>query len=134
MRGVTGPLAEARSAGLAAILLAACAPSRGDAPTPPGQSGPAAAHTILAGSTPAAGSTVGGPVNRLVLRFLPPARLDEVLVTGPDGAMPMMITAVGETDRYELPLAGLGPGSYTIAWRASVEGRQHRGSFSFTVR
>jgi len=135
MRGVTGRLAGTRSAGLAALfLLAACAPAQGDVPAASAQSGSAAAQSILAGSTPATGSTVSGPANSLVLRFSPPARLDEVVVTGPDGAMPMMISPVGETDRYELPLSGLGPGTYTIAWRASLEGREHRGSFSFNVR
>lgn len=95
----------------------------------------AAERTILASSTPAAGSTVTGPVNQLELRFDPPARLLEVTVTGADGlTMPMMVTAVGEVNRYALPLPGLEPGRYRVDWRASVAGAEHRGSFAFTVR
>ena len=69
-----------------------------------------------------------------MLHFNPPARLDEVTVTGPGGTMPMMITPVGEVQHYALPLSGLGPGAYTAAWRATAQGREHRGSFGFTVR
>ena len=46
----------------------------------------------------------------------------------------MMITAVGEVDHYSLPLSADAPGAYTVAWRASVQGREHQGSFGFTVR
>jgi methionine-rich copper-binding protein CopC len=93
-----------------------------------------AADSILAWSRPAAGSTVAAPVNELVLRFSPPARLGEVTVTGPEGAMPMMVTAVGEAEHYSLPLSDLGPGSYTVEWMATARGADHRGSFSFEVR
>lgn len=94
----------------------------------------AAGASILQTSSPAAGATVAGPVNELILHFEPPARLDDVVVTGPHGSMPMMITAVGEAQHYSLPLSELGSGSYTVAWRASVRGRQYQGSFGFTVR
>lgn len=90
--------------------------------------------SILAWSKPAAGSTVGAPVNELVFHFSPPARLGEVTVTGPDGAMPMMVSAVGEVEHYSLPLSGLGPGRYTVDWKASARRADHNGSFSFVVR
>lgn len=93
-----------------------------------------AGQSILASSTPAAGSTVSGPVNELMLHFSPPARLAEVTVTGPDGMMPMMLTPVGEVEHYSLPLSGLGAGTYTVDWRANAAGQEHRGRFSFTVR
>ena len=89
---------------------------------------------ILTWSRPAAGSTVSAPVNELVFHFSPPARLGEVTVTGPEGAMPMMVTAVGEVEHYSLPLSGLGPGRYTVDWRATLRGVDHRGSFGFEVR
>ncbi len=95
---------------------------------------PNADGSILAWSRPAAGSTVSGPVNELQLHFTPPARLGEVTVTGPEGAMPMMVTAVGEVEHYSLPLSGLGSGSYTVDWRAIRAGREYRGTFGFTVR
>lgn len=94
----------------------------------------AAAASILAWTKPAAGTTVTAPVDELVFHFSPPARLGEVTVTGPDGAMPMMVTAVGEVEHYELPLTADTPGSYTIAWRATRQGREHQGSFGFIIR
>ena len=93
-----------------------------------------AAGSILVGSTPAAGSIVSAPVDQLDLRFDPPARLGEVIVTGPDGAMPMMVTAVGEVRYYSLPLPSLDAGNYTVAWQANIAGKDHRGSFRFSVR
>ena len=124
--------AVAATAALA--LLGACATE----PAPADRVGPAAApeagQSILEMSIPAAGSTVKGPVNELMLHFNPPARLDQVTVTGPEGTMPMMITPVGEVQHYALPLSDLGPGAYTVNWRATAQGTQHRGSFGFTVR
>lgn len=95
---------------------------------------PVAAASILQASGPAPGATVAAPLNALTLHFSPPARLDELLVEGPDGTMPMMITAAGEQARYSIPLPGLGPGAYTVSWRATAAGREHKGSFAFTIR
>lgn len=92
------------------------------------------ARSVLASSTPAAGSSVKGPLNSLALRFDPPARLTEVTVTGPDGTTPMMITAVGEVKDYSVPLPGLGAGIHTVNWKASAAGQSYQGSFAFTVR
>ena len=94
----------------------------------------AVAVPLLAGSTPANGAVAAAPVNRIELHFSPPARLLEVIVTGPDGPMPMMVTSVGESAHYSLPVSGLGPGSYSVDYRASAAGREDRGSFAFTVR
>jgi methionine-rich copper-binding protein CopC len=88
--------------------------------------------SILASSSPAAGSTVHAPES-LRLRFDPPARLDEVKITGPGGTMPMMIHSVGEVADYDLPLSGLSPGSYSVEWQATVGGRPYSGHFNFTV-
>lgn len=74
------------------------------------------------------------PVNELVLHFLPPALLGEVTVTGLQGMMPMMVTAVGEVEHYALPLSANAPGAYTVAWCATRQGRDYQGSFGFTVR
>jgi methionine-rich copper-binding protein CopC len=89
--------------------------------------------TLLVSSSPAAGSAVAETVDALELHFNPPARLVEVTVTGPGGAMPMMVHAVGEVADYSLPLSGLGPGSYTVNWRATAQGREYRGSYRFSV-
>ena len=120
--------AAALFAALAALTACASAPVGGPA------GGAQTGQSILAWSSPAAGSIVAAPVNQLVLHFSPPARLMEVTVAGPEGMMPMMVTAVGEVEHYSLPLSGLGPGSYTVDWRASIRGQQHRGRFSFAVR
>ena len=139
------------------FLLGACGSNGGDmadaadptvaagksahAPATPATAGDAAgerptatAASILAWSRPAAGSRVTAPVNELVLHFSPPARLDEVTVSGPEGAMPMMVTAVGEVEHYSLPVSGLQAGSYTVSWRASAAGTDYRGSFGFQVK
>lgn len=91
-------------------------------------------QSILANSSPAAGSTVTGPVEELALHFSPPARLDEVTVSGPDGSMPMMLTPVGEVSTYSLPVSELGAGNYRVTWKAASRGRAYQGSFSFIVR
>lgn len=96
--------------------------------------GTSASASILSWSKPIGGSTVTAPVNELQLHFSPPARLGEVTLTGPEGAMPMMVTAVGEVEHYSLPLSGLGPGRYTVDWKATARGVDHRGSFGFDVR
>ena len=123
-------LAEALLAATALFLLEACSP----AATVPAISDQVAAQSILVRSDPANGSTVAAPVNRLELSFNPPARLREVIVTGPDGAMPMMVTAVGEVPHYSLPLHGLGPGSYNGSWEATARGGRYTGRLQFTVR
>ena len=116
------------------VLLAACAPQPRPAAAAGSAGTPAVTGSILAWSKPDAGSTVAAPVNELVLHFSPPARLGEVTITGPEGAMPMMVTAVGEVEHYSLPLSGLGPGTYTVAWKAVARGVDHRGTFGFEAR
>ena len=123
-----------RSAALVLPLLLAGACTAAPPAAPAGASDASASQSILVSSSPAAGSTVSGPVNELMLHFSPPARLIEVTVTGPEGAMPMMVTAVGEVEHYSLPLSGVDAGAYTVDWRATAGGQEHRGRFSFTVR
>ena len=128
-----GPHAPAMLA--ASVLLCGCMqpPQPAAAVSPPPTAGTTRAG-ILTGSSPSAGATVDAPVRDLVLHFSPAARLSEVTVTGPDGAMPMMVTPVGEVEHYALPLPDLGPGRYEVAWEASAGGTKHRGRFNFIVR
>lgn len=124
-----------RSLLLIAAAILALAPATAGCSTP--SAAPAAqeqAGSILASSRPAAGSTVAAPVNELQLHFKPPARLDEVTVAGPDGVMPTIVHAVGAVSDYSIPLSGLGPGAYTVNWRATAQGRESRGEFGFIVR
>jgi methionine-rich copper-binding protein CopC len=109
-----------------ALVPAACAPRAEPVQKPP--------LSILESSTPAADSVVASPVDELVLNFNPPARLDEVTVTGPAGTMPMMVHAVGETTHYSLPLSEAGPGAYRVDWKAHSQGLEHRGLVRFTIR
>ena len=115
-------------AGLGGVLLWGCAAQPADtAAQATGQ------NSILVNSSPAPGSGVSGSVDELILHFNPAARLDEVTVAGPGGTMPMMVHAVAETEHYSLPVSGIGPGAYTVNWRATAQGRTHSGSFSFRV-
>ena len=127
--------APIRSAVFAMFLLGAL--TSGCSPQPQSASSSAATprqDSILIGSNPAGGSTVTGPVDNLELHFKPRARLDEVTVSGPDGTMPAMVHAVGEVPDYSIPLSDLGPGSYSVSWKATSRGRSHQGSFTFTVK
>ena len=64
-------------------LFGACAPVPASPPdAAPGTAPAGVSGSILHSSTPADGSVVRGPVDALVLRFSPPARLGEVTVTG----------------------------------------------------
>lgn len=123
-------LAPAIAAAALSMLLGGCAQPDTGAP----QGSAVAGQSILAKSKPANGATVAGPVNQAELWFNPRARLSEVTVTGPDGMMPMMVTAVGEVGYYSLPLSGLGRGSYTVTWKAAASGTAYQGSFQFEVR
>lgn len=116
------------------VLFSACAQKPQPVAAAPNAELGAASSSILAQSSPAAGAIMDPPVSELVLHFAPPARLGEVIVTGPDGAMPMMVTAVGEVEHYALPLPDLRAGQYEVAWSARARGAEHRGRFRFTVR
>jgi methionine-rich copper-binding protein CopC len=91
------------------------------------------AKSILVTSSPAAGAVLKNAPESLKLHFNPPARLNEVTVTGPQGSMPMMVEAVGEVGDYDLPLSGMSPGSYTVEWTAISGGKQYSGQFHFKV-
>jgi hypothetical protein len=123
----TQPSALARVPGAAAPGDRANAEGPGRAPRTPGD------RSILAWSMPAAGAKVSAPVSELVLHFSPPARLSEVTVTGPRGAMPTRVAAVGEVEHYSLPLSELGVGAVTIDWKATASGVDYRGSFGFEI-
>lgn len=94
-----------------------------------------AAQSLLASSNPAAGAVVQGPVEKLDLHFSSPARLEEVTITASDGAlMPIMVTAIGETHHYSLPLTGLSRGRYIVRWKARRGGRDYEGQVEFEVQ
>ena len=102
--------------------------------TAPAAAAAATSTPLLASSVPTNGAILDRTPSGLELRFAPPARLVEVIVSGPGGDMPMMVTAAGEQPAYSLQLPPLPAGSYTVDWRATAGGRQDRGTFGFTVR
>ncbi len=121
------------SALYASIAMFSLACGCASQPAPPAAAA-GAEQSILVRSNPAAGATVAAPLDKLELWFNPPARLGEVTVSGPEGLMPMMVTAVGEVGYYSLPVSASAPGNYSVSWTALAAGREHRGSFRFTLR
>jgi methionine-rich copper-binding protein CopC len=128
------------------LFIAACSrdpapapgPTAGATPVPAEQSNvPVTAATsadLSVTSTPAAGSIVQGPLNQVILEFSAPVALGEVLITGPDGMMPMMLSPAGVQTRYSVPVPGLLAGQYTLAWKATQGGQPKSGSFAFTIK
>ncbi len=98
---------------------------------------PAAAHSLLLESSPAAGSTVAAP-RQLTVRFnnrieKPLSRLR--LVNEGGEAQPLTAPAAdGPADHLTVGLPALGPGTYRVEWRVlSTDGHIVSGSFSFRV-
>lgn len=56
------------------------------------------------------------------------------MLTGSEGQIPMMVHSAGAARDYSIPLPELDAGTYIVGWRATAEGREYRGEFSFTVR
>ena len=111
-------------------LVSACTAQPAATAKPPLQS----TSSIVVSSRPAPASTVSGPLDGLILHFNPAVRLVEVTLNGPNGLMPMMVNAAGESKHYMLPMPGLEAGQYTVKWRGMAQEHEQQGTFSFTVR
>lgn len=98
---------------------------------------PAAAHTKLESSAPAAGSTSDAPVGEVVLRFtLPVTSLgDGIVIDGPSGTVGAEVaTSDGGLVLTATPAEPLAGGGYTVSWTAAAQdGHALEGSFGFTV-
>lgn len=98
----------------------------------------AAAHAHLKQSKPEAGSVVSAAPRQVVLTFtekLEP-KFSSIEVRNAKGTPVQVGKAQGGADRTQLrvPLKPLGPGTYTVNWRAlSVDTHRTQGSFTFTV-
>lgn len=97
---------------------------------------PAAAHTVLRGTAPAAGATVPAPVAAVALVFDEPVRRrgSTVAVTGPDGLRADRgdVRVMDATATQPVDISA--PGSYTVGWDVvSPDGHRVRGRFAFTV-
>jgi methionine-rich copper-binding protein CopC len=113
-----------------AAVLAACAPVTSNDPETVRE---VTADAMLVRSVPADGASVSAPQS-LSLTFREPTRLVELIITGPAGEMPMMVTAAGEQISYSIPLPELEPGLHEVRWRALAGGVPQEGRLSFTVR
>ncbi|ANH40488.1 Copper resistance protein C precursor [Nocardioides dokdonensis FR1436] len=100
---------------------------------------PAAAHTDLVGSDPAADSTLREPPDRVTLRFNEPMepRLSKVALTMPgQDAAELPVTAGSELTNLVADIPGEGmAGAWEVAYRVtSTDGHPVQGTLSFTVR
>ena len=98
--------------------------------------GPAAAHSLLLESAPAANSTVETP-RELRLRFNNriEKRLSRLrLVDERGAARDLPVAEDGAADWLTAPVAGVAPGRYRVEWQVlSTDGHVVTGRFSFTV-
>jgi methionine-rich copper-binding protein CopC len=98
---------------------------------------PASAHNALAGSTPAAGSTLTTAPTSVTLHFEEPPLSSgmAVAVTAPDTSLVSADRPVLTGSDVVAPLAPLtASGTYSVAWRVVADdGHPVTGTFTFTV-
>jgi methionine-rich copper-binding protein CopC len=98
---------------------------------------PASAHNALAGSTPAAGSTLTTAPTSVTLNFEEPPLSSgmAVVVTAPDKSRVSPGSPVLTGSDVVTPLAPLtASGTYSVAWRVVADdGHPVTGTFTFTV-
>jgi methionine-rich copper-binding protein CopC len=98
---------------------------------------PAAAHTELKSTVPAARSATAGPVTEVTLTFTGLIRKPgtTVAVTGPDKTSYSAGAAEVLDKTITQQVTALPVGAITVAWRTSAaDGHTLRGSFTFTNR
>jgi methionine-rich copper-binding protein CopC len=99
---------------------------------------PAASHSLLLESRPAAGSTIAAAPPELHLRFNNRiekrlSRLRLIREGGEERDLPLM--PEGAADRLSAPLPAVAPGKYRVEWQVlSTDGHVVTGRFSFTVK
>ena len=100
--------------------------------------GPAAAHSLLLESTPAAGATLPAAPPELMLRFnnrieKPLSRVRLVDARGGGHALSLVTTPV-PADRLTAPLPALTPGRWRVEWQVlSNDGHVVSGRFDFHI-
>jgi methionine-rich copper-binding protein CopC len=100
---------------------------------------PAAAHSLLLESVPAAGATLSAPPAQLMLRFNNRVEkaLSRLRLIDERGAEQPLAIAVagGPADRLTAPVPALAPGRWRVEWQVlSTDGHVVSGRFDFTVR
>lgn len=80
----------------------------------------ALAHTKLAGSVPAAGATLAGPIREITLEFADAVRLTAVTLTDAGGDEKVLGTVPAEiAAKFVIAVSEpLASGAYVITWRA----------------
>jgi copper resistance protein C len=93
----------------------------------------ALAHTELASSNPADGSTLTGPLPAVELTFTGSVLLREVTVTGPAGTSPVTSAATVAGAVVTQPVALTDAGTYAVAYAVtSSDGHPVEGTLTFT--
>lgn len=95
---------------------------------------PAQAHSTLASSIPADGSTVSEP-KTISLTFTRELRLVTVKLVGNDVDESLTVDRSAPLGKaFSVPLPAVAPGTYKVNWRAAAaDGHIMTGSISFTV-
>lgn len=97
---------------------------------------PAWAHVELAGSSPADGAAVDGPVTEVTLTFSAPVQQPLSTVTVRDSAGPSYDSGASVVldSTVTQPVRELPPGSFTVTWRTvALDGHPRQGQFRFQV-
>ncbi|WP_111413532.1 copper resistance CopC family protein [Billgrantia lactosivorans] len=95
------------------------------------------AHAHVGDTYPEDGATLEQPPERLELQFDAPIRLTRYEVTGPQGAVALGETPLGQPTQAHIavPAQPLPPGEYEVEWRGLAEdGHSMSGGYRFTVR
>jgi methionine-rich copper-binding protein CopC len=101
--------------------------------------GPAAAHSLLIESTPAANATLTAPPRQLALRFnnrIEKALSRVRLVDARGGGQPLVLTVDGggAGDRLTAAVPPLAPGPWRVEWQVlSTDGHVVSGRFEFRL-
>lgn len=99
-------------------------------------SAPSFAHSDKEGMTPADGSTIAAVPETVSVRFNDGMRLVKMDMTHEDHpAVAVDLSgSKGFVKKYELPIQGMGAGTYRFEWRGlGTDGHPMTGTFSFVV-
>jgi methionine-rich copper-binding protein CopC len=99
--------------------------------------GPAAAHSLLIESRPAANAKLAAPPRELLLRFNNriEKKLSRVHLVGGNGArLEVPVAVTGQANTLTGPLPALTPGVWRLEWQVlSTDGHVVTGAFSFRL-
>lgn len=98
---------------------------------------PAAAHSLLLESSPAAGTVLDTAPGELALRFNNriEKRLSRIRLVDERGeTYALTVSTEGAADRLTAPLPAVRPGRYRVEWQVlSIDGHVVTGRYTFTI-